>query len=266
MKKLLYITAFGLFCSFVSTLQYSTLKSITGKNIIFTTDKMGNAFLAGANGDLTKYNRNGDSLTAQNYKQFGDLESIDATNPFEIYLYYKDLNKVLFLDNQLTKRGEFDLEDVELENISAVARSADNGIWAYDLSTNRLKKYAKSSELLLESVRVNFYSNKVISPFQILDKQNQVYLCDSVEGIFVFDNFGTFYKRLDIKTNKPIQVQGDNLLYAKDSSYYKYSLKFFKEEKLPYIEDCNYLRWEKNRLFVLKEEEFLFLASKEGNE
>ena len=52
----------------------------------------------------------------------------------------------------------------------------------------------------------------------------------------------------------------------KDSSYYKYSLKFFKEEKLPYIEDCNYLRWEKNRLFVLKEEEFLFLASKEGNE
>ena len=266
MKKVFFLVIVGLLCSFVVPKGYKLVKNIATKNSIFTTDNLGNVLLAGAKGDLRKFNRDGDSLTMQNYRQYGELESMDATNPFEIYLYYKDLNKVLLVDNQLAKRGEFDLENLDLENISAIARAADNGLWVYDLSSNRLKKYSRNQEFVLESVGVNFYSNSIISPYQIIDKQNQIYLCDSVEGVFVFDNFGTFHKRLDIKSSKPIQVVGDYLLYAQDSIYIKYNLKLFKEEKLLLHSGNDFMRWEKDRLYILKEKSLIFLKKKEGLE
>ncbi len=263
MKKVLLLVCLGFLCSFQIPNRYESVKNVPVKEGIFTTDNMGNVFWAGVNGDLIKYNRNGDSLTMQNYKQYGALESIDASNPFEIYLYYKGLNKVLLVDNQLAKRSEYDLENLDLENISAIARSADNGLWVYDLSTNRLKKFSNTKEYVLESVAVNFYAENIISPFQILDKQNQIYLCDSTEGIFVFDNFGTFHKRLEIKTNKPIQIVGDQLLYAQDSVYKKYNLKLFKEKNLPIQPGSDFVRWEKDRLYVL-DSGYLHFLSKKG--
>ena len=262
MKKVLLIVCLAILCSYQLPDGYNAIKKVALNQGLFTTDNMGNVFWAGANGDLRKYNRDGDSLTMQNYKQYGMLESMDATNPFEIYLYYKDLNKVLLVDNQLVKRSEYDLENLDLENISAIARSANNGLWVYDLSSNRLKKFSNSKEFVLESVAVNFYAENIISPFQILDKQNQIYLCDSTEGIFVFDNFGTFHKRLNIITNRPIQIEGNHLLYAKDSVYKKYNLSLFKEEKLPIQPGSDFVRWEKDRLFILEDGYLNFLSKK----
>lgn len=264
MKKGILLLFMGALISFITPEFYSKIKEIKVDNNLFTTDNMGNIFVAKANGDIIKYNRNGDSLTIQNYKRFGRLESMDASNPFEVYLFYKDLNKVVLVDNQLTFKSAFDLEDLDINNVSATARSADNGLWLYDLSSNKLKKFNKQQDLELESVQSNFYAKNILSPFQITDKQNQVYVCDSVEGIFVFDNFGNFYKRLNILTSKPIQIEGENLIYAADSAYYKYSLKNFNETKLPLSLGKNkYLRTEKDRLYLVEGEKLQVFAKKD---
>lgn len=264
MKKSIFLLVLATLLAFDSPEHYTKVVEIKANTPLFTTDNMGNVFLAKSNGDLLKYNRDGDSLTIQNYKRYGKLESIDASNPFEIYLFYKDLNTVLLVDNQLTLRSSFDLENLEMVNVSATARSADNGLWLYDLSSNRLKKYNKQQDLEIESVPSNFYSNSILSPFQIIDKQNQVFVCDSSEGIFVFDNYGIFYKRLPIRTHKPIQIEGENLIYATDSAYTKYSLKNFKETILPMSKGKNkYLRTEKDRLYLLEDKKLQIFAKKE---
>ena len=65
---------------------------------------------------------------------------IDAGNPLEIYVFYKDQNKLVYFDNMLNYRGETDLyKTLGVNNIQAVCRSYDNGFWFFDPDNFKLK-------------------------------------------------------------------------------------------------------------------------------
>jgi hypothetical protein len=55
-------------------------------------------------------------------------------------------------------------------------------------------------------------------------------------------------------------------VYAQDSIYIKYNLKLFKEEKLLLYSGNNFMRWEKDRLYILKEKSLSFLKKQEDLE
>src|SRR6478672_5274711 len=99
------------------------------KNSKFTTDNLGNIFVISPTNDIEKYDKNGLKTATANFKVLGNITSIDASNPFEIYVFYRDQNKILYLDNLLNLRGETDLESIGVSQCAAVARSFDNQIW-----------------------------------------------------------------------------------------------------------------------------------------
>ena len=82
---------------------------------------------------LYKYNYSGKVLATLNYNYNGNISSIDVSNPMEIYVFYKEINRVLLLDNNLAYRGELDLTKLNITQAAAIARSFDNGIWVFDL-------------------------------------------------------------------------------------------------------------------------------------
>ncbi|MDA8929808.1 hypothetical protein N9J07_00285 [Bacteroidia bacterium] len=187
----------------------------------FSIDSKGNTFAADDNLSLYKFDAKGSLITNVNIKSYGEITSIDCSNPFEIYVYHQDQNIVVFYDNMLNQRGEIRLNDYYYYNVACVARSFDNHLWVMDLSQYQLIKINKQGKRLAESPYLNNITGKKLSPFKMWEQNNDVYLADSTNGVYKFDMYATYAttyfhpkltNALSIKTNL-ILVQDTSLLF-----------------------------------------------------
>lgn len=227
--------------------------NIEAKNI--QTDNLGNLFVVSTTNQLYKYSQEGKLLSTLNYKYLGNISFIDATNPLEIYVFYKELNLVVFLDNNLAYRGEMKLDNFQIGQASAVARSFDNGLWAFDLADLQLKRIDKNGENLQSSGNIRqFVSQKNITPTYIYDDNNRVFVVDSTVGIMVFDVFAHYLKTIPIKGVSKIKAMNDNMFYSLENMLYKYHQKTLQTTtfSLPTSSTILDINIEKSRLYLLE--------------
>ena len=237
-----------------------TIKIPLGSTI--SSDNLENLYIITPTNDIIKYDKNGQKLATVNFKVLGNISSFDAGNPFEIYVFYRDQNKIIFLDNMLNIRGECDLESIGISQIACIARSSDNQIWLFDMSDQKLKKYSKDLKLLNESASLNnFTVGNEINPSIILDINSSILLLNNF-NLLEFDLYANFNKTVLIDTLKSFQVLNSKIVFLKNNSIYVYNKSKLKMEKinqtLPF--GTKGIRIEKERLFILKDE-FVILRS-----
>lgn len=218
-----------------------------------TTDNLGNIFIISPTNDIEKYDKNGTKLATANFKVLGNITSIDASNPFEIYVFYRDQNKILFLDNLLNLRGEVDLESIGISQIACMGRSADNQIWLIDMGDLKIKKYSKELKLISESAALNtlpFTEN--INPEKILDINNAILVLNN-GNIYEFDIFANYtkLKLADSVTN--FQWYNEQILYKKNNGYFWFNPLNFTTQNisLPTAIFTKNIRLEKERLYII---------------
>lgn len=233
---------------------FKLLKSISIDAKDIQTDRIGNLYIITKTNQLYKYDSRGNLLCTLNYKYLGNINFIDASNPFELYVFYKELNEVLFLDNNLAYRGEMLLNDYGISQAAAIARSYDNGIWVFDNGDLQLKRLNKNGEVLQMSGNIKQYVNTALQPNYIYDNNDRVFVNDSTTGILVFNVFANYIKTIPIKKCSSIKVIDDNLFYNISGKLLKYDLKTFSQTEFQ-LPDTTYIQQvsiEKERLFLLK--------------
>lgn len=221
-----------------------------------TTDNLGNLYVYTPTNDIIKYNKDGAKLATTNFKVLGNISFIDAGNPFEIYVFYRDQNKIIFLDNLLNLRGECDLESIGVSQIACIGRSSDNQIWIFDMAELKLKKYSKDLKLLIESASLNnFPIGDIISPTMILDNNSSILLLNN-NSILEFDLFANYSKTVLKDTINSFQYFNDKILYCKNNQIHLFNTLNFKSEILSIEMPDKFVaaRLEKERLFILKYE------------
>jgi len=179
-------------------------------------DELCNLYIVNQSNQLYKYNSEGKILATLNYNYNGNISSIDATNPMEIYVFYKELNRVIFLDNNLAYRGEIDLSKNNITQASAIARSYDNGIWVFDNGDLQLKKLDKEGKVFQSSANIKQFTNVDFNPKYIIENtQNVIISDDSI--CLVFDVFASFVKTFYFKNLKSLQFTNHFLYETQDS-------------------------------------------------
>ncbi len=257
MKKkvnhIIVLFAWILFSSFEPNWQY--LYAIEAEAKIIETDRMGNIYLISKTNQLYKYNAQGVLQSTLNYAYLGNITQLDASNPLEIYLFYRELNALVFLDNNLAYRGRLNLGDIGIIQASAAARSYSNGIWVFDQGDLQLKKIAKDGSLLQVSGNsLQFTSNKNLSVSKIIDNGDKIYANDSSEGILVFDLFANYLKTIPIKGKEEIKILGESLFYMDEKHLFSYQMKLFKRDTLALPQKQNRsFSLEKDRLYLLND-------------
>jgi hypothetical protein len=238
---------------------FTHIKTITIEAKSIQTDRLGNIYVVSKTNQLYKYNSDGKLLSTLNYKYLGNITFVDATNPLEIYVFYKELNMVVFLDNNLAFRGELALNDYNIGQASAIARSFDNGIWIFDLADMQLKKMDKDGANPLNSSNIRQYTNANSAISYLYDNDDRVFVNDSTNGIFIFDVFATYIRTLPIKGCDKIKVIDKELFYHQSNTpkLKKYQLNTFQttEYSLPDSTEIRDLSIEKNRIYLLKTDE-----------
>lgn len=178
---------------------FQLIKTITTDVADIAVDNLDNIYLLTSTGQLKKLDSNGDSLAVyNNVKRYGKLYSVDVTNPLKLLLFYKDFSTLVILDRQLSVRNTIDLRRHNILQASAVALSYDNNIWVFDSYNNKLKKLNEEGNTLLETPDFRMLFSTTIVPNQIMDQNGLVYIYDTAQGIYAFDSYGTFKRKVPI--------------------------------------------------------------------
>lgn len=191
-------------------------------------DNLDNLYVLSSTDQLKKYNAQGDSIGVYNQvKRFGKLHAIDVTNPLKLLLFYKDFSTVALLDRLLTLRAAVDLRKSNIIQTSAVGVSYDGNIWLFDEYENKLKKLDEQGTVLLETPDFRTIFTDAVLPQQIIDQNGTVYLYDPKAGLYLFDYYGSFKKKLPITGWQHLAVFNNYITGIQDNR-----LKFFNTATL----------------------------------
>lgn len=237
---------------------FALLKSFKGEVADAAIDNLDNVYLLTTTDQLKKYNSSGDSMAVyNNVRKFGKVYSIDVSNPLKLLLYYKDFSSVAILDRLLAVRSTIDLRQKNILGATAAGLSYDNNIWVFDAFDNKLKKINEGGELLLETPDLRQVFNESINPQQISDRNNYVYMIDSSKGIFVFDYYGTFKRKIPVTGSNAVDIMDKYIMGVSKAGIQTYNLSSLlqSEKKFPgdFTPYYNY-RINNNRLLALSKE------------
>ena len=224
-----------------SLLRVSLTDSIAGDIEDFTIDNLGNIYLLTTTNQVKKLNAKGDSIAVYNdVRRYGNISSLDATNPLKVLVYYKDFSTIIVLDRLLNVRNTIDLRKQNIFQVRAITTSYDNNIWLYDEMDSKLKKIDDTGKLLMETTDFRQIFDSVPTPNALYDRDGQLYLYDPKKGLFVFDYYGGKKNNFQILQLTDLQVIDKNtitgrnnlrVLLYKPSTLQMFSFKVFDEQE-----------------------------------
>lgn len=205
---------------------------------LMTTDELGNIYAVLADNTLARYNERGDSTGFYRSALNGEIGSVDATNPLRLLLYYPGFNKVQLLDRQLALKAEVDLRTLHIYTPTAVGIASDGNIWVYDPFNARILKFDESGRQMMEGIDLRQQLPFVPQAQFLLERDRRIFMCDTAQGVLVFDQFATYLTTLPFKNVREAQVFGQQLVVQDGLLLRRYNMQDFRDEqlKLPLFE------------------------------
>ena len=227
MKKVIGIVLlFFLTLSLCAQDNVTVLEKMTG--IQLDVDPNFNLYLVNGS-KLSKLDGEGRLLRSFDDSFMGDITSIDVDNPLKIMVFYRESGKILFLDDRLTPVMEpLDLFSHGYTSVSLAAYSTDNLIWLYDAASHELiciDFYCKEKT----RNRLNFSD---FDPTQLLARYERSLLMNNPEdGMYLFDAFGTFLKRIPIPVERILSYTKSIILYLAPDSIGTYDFLTMEDSR-----------------------------------
>jgi hypothetical protein len=194
-----------------------------GEIVDFTADNLGNIYLLFKSDQLKKLNANGDSVAVfNNMRKYGQLHSIDVSNPLKPLLYYKDFGTVVALDRFLNVRNTIDLRRLDIFQAKAVGLSYDNNVWVFDEQDGKLKKISEEGRIVDQTNDLRLLFDSLPSPDLLIDHERLVYLYDSAKGVYMFDYYGALKNRVRILNWKDVTVVGQSVFGHNYTTMFRY--------------------------------------------
>lgn len=219
----------------VTDSSFSLIKTYRGDIVSAAIDKLDNLYITSSTGQVKKFGAKGDSIGVFNgVRAYGKLSAIDVSNPLKPLLFYKDFSNIVVLDRFLANRASINLRQFNILQPTAIGLSYDNNIWVFDQFDNKLKKIDESGNILLQTDDFRTLFNQSFAPQKIMNDNGLVYLADSAAGIFVFDNYGTYKRKIllknwntvDVWNGMVVRLSKDAIIVYNPASFTERSLRF----------------------------------------
>ena len=238
-------------------------KRVNIKADFIEADNIGNAYLLKGS-SMMKLDMKGVVL-AQNSKLFlGEINSFDASNALKMLVYFKDLSQITYIDNQLAPRGDdVSLDVLGYNQITAICRSYNDGVWVYDQTTFELTRLDDQLQKNVETGNLSQILDYVPEPNYMREFNNWLYVNDPEHGILVFDWYGSYMKTIPIIGVRKFVLRADRLFFVKDHKVQYYNLKTnqFFELNTEAIDVIDFTIFENNLLEISQNELLIYRIS-----
>lgn len=244
---------------FTITLAFSQPKLIKTYEItnssIASVDYIGNYYVQNDN-ELWMFNRHDTLFRKFSIINLADVTSIDATNALKIQLYYRELGKLVYIDNNVSDLSTaISLNDMELAQSTLVSSSYDNGFWAYLPGTMSLYRYDQTMRRVVDIESISrFYKGSMMEPTFMKEYSNTLYLFFPDYGILVFDVFGAYVQTVPIRQLTFPDIQSGELIHYRNDSLFFQSLPDISKvsvQVLPHHDKLQSVRFSSGKVYML---------------
>lgn len=196
----------------------------------FTADIRGNLYVWQGS-DLKKYDAAGQLLSLYGNPALGTLNHVNASNPLKIFLFYAESGTIIFLDDKLSPVGNrLNLFEHNLNTVSLATFASPNRIILFDES---------NQDLIITDMALNIigkthctFDNFAPSQIQIV-KEKTILLNNPPNGVYFFDIFGSYDRRLSIPNIQDLQLVGNSLYYTTDGKLQRYNILKMEKTEIP---------------------------------
>lgn len=240
--------------------QVELLKKVAIKGNIIESDNMGNVYLV-QGGSVFKLDLGGAILEQNSALAMGDISSLDASNALKMVVFFKDLSQITYIDNQIAQRGDnVSLDVIGLNQVSAICRSYNDGLWVYDQTTFELIRLTEQLQMDVQSGNLAQIVGVVPEPTYMREFNNWLYVNDFENGVFVFDWYGSYTKTIPIKEIEKFVIRADRMFYIKDKKvqYYHLKTKQFAKLNLDELDIVDFTIFEDKLLLITQNELMIY--------
>ncbi len=189
----------------------------------FTIDIQDNVYLW-KESTLKKYNADGTLDCRYSNPAYGTITAVDAKIPSKILVFFQESGMLVLLDNKLSPIGNnLNLLENNLFFITLAALSSTQQLTLYDNNEQTLYLTDFYSNIL-QRTQCDFATD--FHPTEIaINLDKEMVLTDPKSGLFFFDPFGSFVKRVALTDVSSVNYWGNDIYYLKDSAVYRYDLR-----------------------------------------
>lgn len=236
---------------------YELVRAFPVKGQYLSTDFIKSAYVVNDKDQVLKFDSLGRLSGIFNENKYGPVAQIDATAPFNVLVFFKDFNTIIAADMTMSMKHLYKLENIDINEISAVCMSYDNNIWIFDQAENKLKKIAKNYDVLHESEDVSQILGLNISPTFMVEREKMIFVIDPESGILTFDMFGNYYRTFPISGVESIQVLKGNFVYYAEGEMHSFDPRTMKTNKIliPEIENTQSVYIQQDLVYILTDKE-----------
>ena len=233
-------------------------KSYTTDATDFKVDELGNLYLIHQS-YVERINASNSAKFRTSEMNYGNIDFLDLTNPLKPFIHYAGIGKIVVFDNTLSQQGDpIDLWAYGYTQVEMIAGSRGDAYWLWDARNSELIRVDGSFNRLTSTGNLSVLLSKTIQPVQILERGQQVYLRDSVNGLIVLDVYGKYRTTLNLLSDQDIQVIEDDIVYLKDRSLHILSRDWITEDVITLPElPASRVQWFKQRCYFLLETDSL---------
>ena len=238
-----------------------TAQKTPDSSSFISQDKLGNLYHI-SNMEIVKLSPQMDTIQMNSIFSNGAINSLDTRNPLQLMLFYQQQQKVVLLDNTLSQTNEIKLGFFEWIDLVCLS-NRDNSFWLYSMTTQTLIKTDKNGKVMSRFQNIGQLVKRDINPTQLVEYDNSVYLFDPNQGLFVFDLFGNYEKRIQLDNAQNVKFYQKKVFFRVKNDIFSYDLVNF-DKKLVFSANHNFDDFEvgKSGVLVLKDDKIKKAISK----
>ena len=201
---------------------------------VASLDRRGTLFVVDAQNNIRQFGPDGQALNTYSPPLPGHVAQLEAWNTTKILVFYDDRQQLLLLDRFLAPITQVRTADFLDGTIRVATIAPDDRLWLFDESNIVLEQFDPNQQRPTIRTPMDLLIGRSKPDFRFLRQyQNNVYLVDRVNGIFVFDNLGNYRKKLPFAGLSYVGFRGDELYYVADHALHFFHLYTFADRTLP---------------------------------
>lgn len=219
------------------------------------TDIQGNIYEIKPDNEILRLDTSGKVIANWRDRNLGRIASFDLLNPLKPLAFYSETATLVEFDNNLYPVNQRFVEEARNAANPLFCRSADNRIWFFDDRNLSFHKYDSEGLNNTEGPRLNQHFPSSFQAIELIEHQRQLFLVLQNEGVWVFDFYGAFIRKIAAKGVLDIALSGTELWILLPGKIQQFGLKSLqvKEWLLSDIENPESIAPAPNGLYFLRQ-------------
>ncbi len=192
---------------------YNRQFQVQGHFNTMKVDEQGKIFLLTDNA-VHMYNERGHNIAVQRFSGGMPL-SLELSKENEVYLFFKGSNEVRITDQNLATRRKVSFENSGITNPGPACYAGLGRMWVYDTDREKFLLLDHNMEERRESEPLSNFAFHTLNPISVTYYNNHLFVNNDGHEVLVFNRFGNYMNRLDVRTEGHLQVSNGKIYFVR---------------------------------------------------